>query len=62
LTVKRQKEELRKYKNNGIGDMKIETMATLKFIGPEYFINVTDMPQLALITNTIGYQRKRPMP
>lgn len=58
LTTSKLITELKKYRNNGIGNVKIETMAKLKFIWSNYYINCTDKSQLAVIVNAIAHPRK----
>jgi hypothetical protein len=59
LTVTSLKAELLKYKNNGIGDERIETMAKLKYIWADYYINVPDKSQLALISHMVSITKQK---
>jgi hypothetical protein len=59
LTVNQLKIELRKYMNNGIGDIKLETMANLKFIWAQYHYNITDKSQLSVLIYKIANQQKK---
>jgi hypothetical protein len=62
LTVTKLLEELKEYRNNGIGDLKLETLAKLKFIWADYHIKTKDKSQLALLTHTIAYLTRRAKP
>ena len=62
LTVARLKQELRKYRDNGIGNPKLETMAKLKFVWANYHINITDNSQLAVIVQEIIVLKTRVRP
>lgn len=55
------KSELQKYRDNKIGDPKIETMAKAKFIWANYYFNAKDS-ELAVITNAIAYLKPRQKP
>jgi hypothetical protein len=46
--------ELKEYCTNGIGDVKLETMALLKTIWADYYINLEDKTQHQLLINSIA--------
>ena len=54
--------ELKKYRDNGIGDKRIETLALLKTIWAEYYIKEKDKSQLSLLINFISSLKKRAKP
>lgn len=54
--------ELNEYKEYGIGDVKLETMAQLKYIWAEYYITTPDKFQLTLLKNTISLLKDRVKP
>lgn len=54
--------ELKDYRENAIGDVRLETMAQLKFIWASYHIKTNDKSQLALLTHTIEFLTKRTKP
>ena len=62
ITVTKLVEELRKYRNNGVGDVRLETMAKLKFIWADYHIKTKDKSQLAVIIHSIAHQTERKRP
>lgn len=62
LTLTGLKDELRKYRDNGIGNIKLETMAKLKFLWADYYIKTTDKSQLAVLINFIAHQTSRVKP
>ena len=62
LTISQLISELIEYRNNRIGDIKLETMAKLKFVWADYHIKTKDSLQLAIFVNAIAYQRPRIKP
>lgn len=62
LTTTRLIEELKKYRNSGIGDVKLETMAKVKFIWADYYIKTKDKSQLAVLVNNIAHLIPRSKP
>lgn len=54
LTITKLILELKKYRNYGIGDLKLEPLALLKFIWAGYYINTTDKSQLSILTYSIA--------
>lgn len=55
-------DELKKYRNNGIGDVRMEPRAKLKWIWANYYINTKDKSQLALLVHSIAHQTARVKP
>lgn len=62
LTIPKLIDELKNYRDNGIGDVKLETMAQLKVIWADYHINTKDTSQLALIGHSIAHSKPRVKP
>jgi hypothetical protein len=62
LTLTKLIDELKDYRDKGIGDVKLETMAQLKSIWADYHIKTKDKSQLALIVHSIAHQIKRVKP
>lgn len=62
LTIAKLIAELKDYRDNGIGDVRLETMAQLKSIWADYHIKTKDKTQLALLTHTIEFLTKRAKP
>ncbi len=54
--------ELKDYRDNKIGNVRLETMAQLKLIWADYHIKTKDKSQLALLTHTIEFLTKRTKP
>lgn len=55
-------DELKDYRDNGIGDVKIETMAQLKYIWADYYIQVKDNSELSVLKEYISTLKKRVKP
>jgi hypothetical protein len=55
-------DELKDYRNNRIGDLKLEPMAKLKWIWADYYIKTKDKSQLALLVHSIAHQTSRVRP
>lgn len=62
LTLTKLIAELKDYRDNGIGDVRIETMARLKSIWADYHIKTKDKSQLALLVHSIAHQTARIKP
>jgi hypothetical protein len=62
LTISKLKEELKNYKEFGIGDVKLETMANLKAIWSEYYIQLSDTNQFVPLIQGIANSRQLPKP
>lgn len=54
--------ELKKYREYGIGDKRIETMAVLKEIWADYYINTNELSQLEVLINHIKGMPKKMKP
>lgn len=62
LTEAKLRSELKDYRDNKIGDVKLETMAQLKEIWADYHIKTKDKSQLSLLIHSIAHQTKRIRP
>jgi hypothetical protein len=62
LTITKLIDELKDYRDNCIGDVRLETMALLKSIWADYYIKTKDKSQLALVVHSIAYQTARVKP
>jgi hypothetical protein len=62
LTTTKLIDELKKYRNYGIGDVRMKPGAKLKWIWADYYIKTKDKSQFAPLINFIAYQTARVKP
>jgi len=62
LTITKLIDELKAYRDSGIGDVRLETMAQLKSIWADYHIKTKDKSQLTLLIHSIAHQTARVKP
>lgn len=62
LTITQLRNELKKYRRNGIGDPKMETMAVLRSAWSSFHSTVGDVSQLTVIKNMVANTKRRVKP